>query len=168
MIEWHHTSTFPSQLHHAGTKLEKLSQGLVSSLEKECNCGLTLDYLTLNGPICLQQNQFVLPGVLTGTNSVGCRKIMEHLQNWAGRGSVIVVEGVPLTTVKECSVYLEPGETPSCKVEGNITESTREPLLDVILLPCIVSVLGIVALALVIIVVCIVVCRVRRKKANVR
>jgi hypothetical protein len=156
-------------LHLAGTKLAKLSQGLAASLDKECDCGLTPDFLTLQIPLCLQQNQFVLPGLLSGTNSMGCRQIMGFLQSWAARGSEIVVEGVPLTTVKECSVFLEPREAPSCKT-GNVppTNATRKPLLEVVLLPGIISVLGAVLLALVIVVVCIVVFRVRKKKASVR
>ena len=96
---------------------------------------------------------------------------MGFLQSWAARGSEIVVEGVPLTTVKECFVFLEPREAPSCKT-GNTdvppTNATRKPLLEVVLLPGIISVLGAVLLALVIVVVCIVVFRVRKKKASVR
>jgi hypothetical protein len=156
-------------LHLAGTKLAKLSQGLASSLDKECDCGLTQDSLTLQTPLCLQQNQFVLPGLLSGTNSMGCRQIMEFLQSWAARGSEIVVEGVPLTTVKECSVFLEPREAPSCKTGNPLaTDTTRKPLLEVVLLPGIISVLGAIVLALAIVVVCIVVFRVRKKKASVR
>ena len=157
------------QQHDASTKLDTLLRGVVRDLE--CSCGLTLSSVTHQQPHCLQQDQFLLPGLLTGTNSTGCGEIMKLLSNWAMKESEVIVEGVRLTTVKGCSVYREPGETLLCKKTNDPTPP-KEPtksLLEVILLPGIISVLAaIILLFLIIIVLCFVVVRVQRRKANVR
>ena len=155
------------QQHDASTKLDTLLEGVVRGLERKCGCGLTLSSVTHQQPHCLQQDQFLLPGLLTGTNSTGCGKIMELLSNWAKEESEVIVGGVRLTTVKGCSVYREPGKTLLCNPTP--TEEPTKSLLEVILLPGIISVLAaIILLALIIIVLCFILVRVQRRKANVR
>ena len=50
-----------------------------------------------------------------GTNSTSSTDILKHLQVWVGNESKAVVEGVPLTTLKYCSVSLKEAEPPFCE-----------------------------------------------------
>ena len=105
------------QMFHIDSKLQSLSAKLTTDLNSKCRCDFNSQYIVFNQSLCLpnQSDWFVISGVMVGTNTFNSTDIIELLQMWAKAQSHVRFEGILLTAVKDCSVYLEEGEAVSCE-----------------------------------------------------
>ena len=103
-------------MNHIDSKLQSLSARLAKNLNRKCRCDFNSKYIVFNHSLCLNDNSdwFVTSGLLIGTNISNSSDMIEFLQMWVEAESQVVVEGVLLTAVKNCSVYLEEGEPIVC------------------------------------------------------
>ena len=109
-----------------------------------------------------------------GTNSTKSTDILKHLQVWVGNESKAVVEGVPLTTLKYCSVNLKEAEPPFCEAPTVQTEglestssSDSEPSsLVIYIIVGVVVVMMIMVIAVLTCLATVVLCK--RRKVNSR
>ena len=89
---------------------------LSKELGEDCKCSLPYDYLLLYEPHCFSNGTdwLILMGrIVEAAITVSCFTI-DCLQNWSSGGSHIQVEGVTLSTVKNCSVTTNEVERPYC------------------------------------------------------
>ena len=168
------------QRYSIGDKLDVLSRDLAMSLERECKCDLSL--LSLDSPVCLLQTRLELSGIMVGATHSNCCVVTGFLKDWAKKGPVLTVEGVPLAALGDDSVILNGSRcqtgtsvSPTKSLVTEIqsptprkTDPTPKSPLQSVLLPAIVSVLAAVVLGILIMMVCIIVIRVRNKKSKTR
>ena len=166
-------------MYHIDTKLQSLSASLATVLNSKCRCDFNSKHIVFNHLLCLTDhpNWFIASGLIVGTNISTSTDMMKLLQMWVEAESQVVVEGTHLTSVKDCSVYLE-GELvfceklhvpdPSVSVSSNPVQGTTTPAQGaspVVTYVICATVVFVMALVLVL-VVCIVTVTVLRKKAH--
>ena len=161
--------------------MEALGASLTSDLDGTCKCDFSAKFILFNRPQCLTSHPdwLILWGRVVGTNTANSTAILNHLQVWVEQESKVVVEGVHLTTLKYCSVFLKEGELPFC--EAIFTENPSSPTTEAVISDdnsesssplntyIIVAVVVVIMVMLVIVViVCIVTVTVWKKKAHNR
>jgi hypothetical protein len=166
-VEW--------KMYHIDTKLQSLSASLATVLNSKCRCDFNSKHIVFNHSLCLTDhpNWFITSGLIVGTNISSSTDMMKLLQMWVEAESQVVVEGTHLTSVKDCSVYLEEGELvfceklpdPSVSVSSTPVQGTTTPVQEVVTYVIFAAVVFVMALVLVL-VVCIVTVTVLRKKAH--
>ena len=108
---------FLMQMSRIDTKLQSLSAELAIYLNSKCRCDINSQYIVFNHSLCLtnHSNWFITSGLIFGTNTSNSTDIVKLLQMWVEAKSQVPVEGITLTAIKDCSVYLEEGELVFCE-----------------------------------------------------
>ena len=147
--------------------IEAAGEHVAKPVEYLCNCQFSADYILIYEPFCPTDNPdwIVLWGRLFGTNSSSSIDILQYLQKWVKKeDSTVTVEGVTLSTMDHCPVFLERNQLPSCEqylAPG--TEITTTSTSNSVAI--IVSVIVVIMLILVLIVVVCIIAVVLWKKA---
>ena len=155
--------------------MDSIGKTISEDFDQTCKCHFSSDFILFNQPHCLTAHPdwLIVWGTIVGTNSANSSAILRLLQVWVEKESAITVEGVPLTTLPDCSVILRDGEPPFCE---STTESTSEtegvqnnnssqsglsvPYIVIIVLVVLIIVIAVFAI--------VVVCKKRKKPTQTR
>ena len=114
------------QMFHIDSKLQSLSAKLATDINSKCRCDFNFKYIVFDHSLCLPNHPdwFITSGVIVRTNTFNSTDIIELLQMWVEAESQVLVEGIILTAVKDCSVYLEEGKPIFCERLPDISLSS--------------------------------------------
>ena len=154
-------------------------------LESTCSCDFSPKFVLFNQPQCVPTHPdwIALSGKIVSTDKSSCKEIVKLLQVWLEDESEIVVEGVHLSPLKQCPVFLEPGDPIVCgepPSTPNYPPTTISPTTppepqasnsqssNPVAIYAIVGIVVVVLILIVIIAVCIFTVKSLRKKARYR